>query len=60
MVDYCSMNDTIDENPIPYLTWNWMKINKDTVSYDFSLTEDYGKESQIPEGIEISSGKSLY
>lgn len=53
------MEEKIDINPIPYLTWNWMKINKDTVSYDFSLAEDYGKESQIPEGIEISSGKSI-
>ncbi len=68
MVDYCRMNNTntkpaenavTDINPIPYLTWTWLKINKDSVSYDFSLTENNGKEVQLPEGIKASSGKSL-
>ena len=50
---------TIDINQIPYLTWTWLKINKDSVSYDFSLTENKGNEAQIPEGINVSSGKSI-
>ena len=59
MVDYCGMNNTIDINPIPYLTWTWLKINKDSVSYDFSLTENNGKELQIPEEVSVSSGKTV-
>lgn len=59
MVDYCGMNNTIDINPIPYLTWTWLKINKDSVSYDFSLAENNGKELQIPEGVSVSSGKTV-
>ncbi len=52
-------NAAIDINPIPYLTWTWLKINKDTVNYDFSLSENQGKDVQIPEGIIVSSGKSV-
>lgn len=53
------MEQTIDINPIPYLTWNWLKINKDPVSYDFTFAENKGTESQLPDGISISSGKSV-
>ena len=53
------MENTIDLNPIPYLTWTWLKINKDTVSYDFSFTENSGNEIQIPDNVEISSGKKI-
>ena len=59
MVDYCGMNNTIDINPIPYLTWTWLKINKDSVDYDFSLTENNGTETQIPDGVSVSSGKTV-
>ena len=68
MVDYCRMNNTnttsaenaaIDINPIPYLTWTWLKINKDSVSYDFNLSEKQGIDIQLPEGIKVSSGKSI-
>ena len=59
MVDYCGMNDTIDVNPIPYLTWTWLKINKDSVEYDFSLSENNGKEIQIPDGVSVGSGKTV-
>ncbi len=52
-------NAAIDINPIPYLTWTWLKINKDSVSYDFNMAENQGKESQLPSGITVSSGKSL-
>ena len=52
-------NAVIDINPIPYLTWNWMKINKDSVDYDFSLTENLGKELQLPAGLTVSSGKTV-
>lgn len=53
------MEKTIDINPIPYLTWTWLKINKDNVSYDFALTENNGSDSPLPAGISVSSGKSV-
>ena len=53
------MNEKIDINPIPYLTWSWLKINSDPVSYDFTLTENAGKDVQIPDGVSISSGKTV-
>ena len=49
----------IDINPIPYLTWTWLKINNDSVNYDFTLAENSGKETQVPEGVKISTGKSI-
>ena len=52
-------NAAIDINPIPYLTWTWLKINKDSVSYDFNFSENQGKDIQIPEGITVSSGKTI-
>ena len=53
------MNDKTDINPIPYLTWSWLKINSDSVAYDFTLTENTGKNMQIPEGVIISNGKTV-
>ncbi|MBP5520743.1 MAG: SufD family Fe-S cluster assembly protein [Treponema sp.] len=53
------MEQTIDINPIPYLTWTWLKINKDTVTYDFSLSENNGNLIQVPDGISITSGKTI-
>ena len=37
------MENTLEINKIPSLTWNWMKMNKDLVTIDFSL------DSYIPE-----------
>ena len=53
------MEQKLEINPIPYLTWTWLKINKDTVTYDFSLEENNGTEAQIPDGVSISSGKKV-
>ena len=53
------MNDKIEVNQIPYLTWSWLKINSDSVAYDFTLTENAGKDMQIPEGVIVSSGKTV-
>ena len=53
------MEQTLDINPIPYLTWTWLKINKDTVTYDFSLSENSGNEIQLSEGLSISTGKTV-
>ena len=53
------MENKIEVNTIPYLTWSWLKINSDPVSYDFTLTENAGKEVQIPEGVLVSSGKTV-
>ncbi len=52
-------NAAIDINPIPYLTWTWLKINKDSVSYDFDLSENQGCEVQLAEGIKVSTGKTV-
>ena len=49
----------IDINPIPYLTWTWLKINKDSVSYDFSFTENNGTDVQIPSNVSVRTGKSV-
>lgn len=59
MVDYCRMNNTIDINPIPYLTWTWLKINNDTVTYDFALTENNGTDVQLPSNVSVSTGKTV-
>ena len=53
------MEQTIDINPIPYLTWTWLKINKDSVTYDFSFTENNGTDQQIPDRVSVSSGKKI-
>ena len=53
------MENKIEVNTIPYLTWSWLKINSDPVSYDFTLTENTGKDIQIPEGVLVSSGKTV-
>ncbi len=53
------MNDKITINPIPYLTWTWLKINNDSVSYDFALAENAGNEVELPEGVSVSNGKSI-
>ena len=42
---------TIDVNPIPYLTWNWLKINKDSVGYDFALSANDGNYKTERKGI---------
>lgn len=51
--------EKLDINPIPYLTWTWLKINNDSVNYDFTMAENAGKEIQVPEGVKISAGKSV-
>lgn len=53
------MENTIDINPIPYLTWTWLKINKDSVAYDFSFTENNGSETQLPDNVSVKSGKAV-
>ena len=53
------MEKQIDINPIPYLTWTWLKINKDSVTYDFSLEENNGTDQQIPDGVSVTSGKKV-
>ena len=51
------MEQTINLNPIPYLTWSWLKINNDKVTYDFSINQNDGEVTQLPEGVEITEGK---
>lgn len=51
------MEQQIDVNPIPYLTWTWLKLNNDKVTYDFSINQNDGEVTQLPEGVEITEGK---
>ena len=53
------MENAIDVNPIPYLTWSWLKINNDKVTYDFSINQNDGEVTQLPEGVEITDGNSV-
>ena len=53
------MQSTINLNPIPYLTWTWLKINKDTVTYDFALTENNGTDVQLPPNVSVRNGKAV-
>ena len=53
------MEQKIEINPIPYLTWTWLKINNDTVTYDFSLTENNGTEVQLPSNVSLRNGKTV-
>lgn len=53
------MEQTIDVNPIPYLTWTWLKINKDSGTFDFSVSENSGEDVQIPEDVLVSNGKTV-
>ena len=53
------MEQIIDVNPIPYLTWSWLKINKDSGTFDFSVSENTGTDVQIPEGVLVSNGKTV-
>ena len=53
------MEQIIDVNPIPYLTWSWLKINKDSGTFDFSVSENSGADVQIPEGVLVSNGKTI-
>ncbi|MCR5435857.1 MAG: SufD family Fe-S cluster assembly protein [Treponema sp.] len=51
------MSNTINLNPIPYLTWTWLKLNSDKVTYDFSINQNDGEVTQLPDGVEITEGK---
>lgn len=53
------MQSTINLNPIPYLTWTWLKINKDSVSYDFSFTENNGTDVQLPPNVSVRNGNAV-
>ncbi|MCR4953982.1 MAG: SufD family Fe-S cluster assembly protein [Treponema sp.] len=53
------MEQKLDINPIPYLTWTWLKINKDSIEVPVFAGENTGCEVQIPDGVTISSGKSI-
>ncbi len=53
------MEQKIEINPIPYLTWTWLKINNDTVTYDFSLEENNGTEEQLPSNVSVRNGKAV-
>ena len=51
------MSEQIKVNTIPSLTWNWMKINNDFTSLDFTLDEIQGAAEKVPEGIKITNEK---
>ena len=51
------MSEQIKVNTIPSLTWNWMKINNDFTSLDFTLDEIQGAAEKVPAGIKITNEK---
>ena len=53
------MENKLDINPIPYLTWSWLKINKDSVEVPAFASENAGNEVQIPDGVTVSGGKNI-
>lgn len=53
------MEDKLDLNPIPYLTWTWLKINKDSTEVPVFTNENTGTETQIPADVTVSKGKSI-
>ncbi|MCR4899649.1 MAG: SufD family Fe-S cluster assembly protein [Treponema sp.] len=53
------MIENLKLNPITYLTWSWMKINNDTITVNPSFTENNGKEIKVPEGVTVTTGKSI-
>ncbi|MBR5400404.1 MAG: SufD family Fe-S cluster assembly protein [Treponema sp.] len=53
------MSNIINLNPIPYLTWSWLKINSDKVTYDFSIKQNDGQVTQLSDGLEITDGNTV-
>lgn len=52
------MEKKININTIPSLTWNWLKMNKDSVELDDKFEKYEPVINNIPEGITIDSTKN--
>lgn len=51
------MEKKINVNTIPSLTWNWLKMNKDSVELEDSFEKYEPEINHIPEGITIDNGQ---
>lgn len=52
------MEKKINVNTIPSLTWNWLKMNKDSVELEDSFEKYEPQVQTIPEGFSIGSTKN--
>jgi Fe-S cluster assembly protein SufD len=50
--------NTYKINQVPSITWNWLKSNNDTVTFNTSFEEKKSFVKEIPSGFEISDFKS--
>ena len=53
-----NINDKIIVNATPATTWNWLKINSDSFSFDKEYKADQFKFKKVPEGFIISDADS--
>ena len=53
-----NINDKIIVNATPATTWNWLKINSDSFSFDKEYKADQLKFEKVPEGFIISDADS--
>ena len=54
-----NINDKIIVNATPATTWNWLKINSDSFSFDKEYKADQFKFKKVPEGFIISDADSI-
>ena len=54
-----NINDKIIVNATPATTWNWLKINSDSFSFDKEYKADQLKFEKVPEGFIISDSDSI-
>lgn len=54
-----NINDKIIVNATPATTWNWLKINSDSFSFDKEYKADQLKFEKVPEGFIISDADSI-
>lgn len=54
-----NINDKIIVNATPATTWNWLKINSDSFSFDKKYKADQLKFEKVPEGFIISDADSI-
>ena len=52
-------NDKIIVNATPATTWNWLKLNSDSFSFDKEYKADQLKFEKVPEGFIISDADSI-
>lgn len=49
----------IKVNEIPSLTWNWMKMNRDSVTIDGGFIEEKPEVAKLPAGVSIGKAEAI-